>query len=172
MFTLIIGGSGSGKSLLAESLAVRSPLPRLYVATMEPADEEGRRRVARHRAQRAGKGFDTLECYTGLAGAVQHMGKQGIVLLECMSNLLANEMFSPGGGGSGAVLTGVEALLTRCADLVVVTNEVFSGGTDYEGDTLHYMRELAGINRALAQRADTVVEVLSGLPNVLKGVLA
>jgi len=171
MFTLIIGGSGSGKSLLAETLAVRSALPRLYVATMEPTDEEGRRRVDRHRTQRAGKGFDTLECYTGLAGAARALEKQGVVLLECMSNLLANEMFSPKGGGSAAVLEGVEALLKRCDDLVIVTNEVFSGGTEYEGDTLHYMRELARINRILAQRADTVVEVLCGLPNVLKGVL-
>lgn len=171
MFTLIIGGSGSGKSLLAETLAVRSKLPRLYVATMEPTDEEGHRRIARHRLQRAGKGFDTLECYTGLAEAVSGMERQGVVLLECMSNLLANEMFSPMGGGSEAVLMGVERLLERCDDLVIVTNEVFSGGTEYEGDTLRYMRELAGINRVLAQRADVVVEVLCGLPNVLKGEL-
>ena len=47
--------------------------------------------------------------------------------------------------------------------------EVFSGGADYEGDTLSYLRALAGINRALAARADRVAEVVCGLPNWLKG---
>ena len=43
------------------------------------------------------------------------------------------------------------------------------GGADYEGDTLSYLRALAGINRALAARADRVAEVVCGLPNWLKG---
>ena len=50
-----------------------------------------------------------------------------------------------------------------------MTNEVFSGGKDYEGETLRYLRELAQINRALAAKADRVVEVVCGLPNLLKG---
>ena len=60
-------------------------------------------------------------------------------------------------------------LADRCRDLVVVTNEVFSGGLDYEGDTLGYLRELAKANRVLADRADQVVELTAGLPNWLKG---
>ena len=51
----------------------------------------------------------------------------------------------------------------------MVTNEVFSGGTAYDGSTLFYLQELARINRALAARADTVAEVVCGLPNILKG---
>ena len=66
-------------------------------------------------------------------------------------------------------LAGVLALAARCPHLTVVTNEVFSGGADYEGDTLSYLRALAWINRALAARADRVAEVVCGLPNWLKG---
>ena len=80
-------------------------------------------------------------------------------------------MFSPAGGGAQAALRGVEALERRCANLTVVTNEVFSGGTDYAGDTLSYLAELAWLNRVLSARADTVIEVVCGLANVLKGAL-
>ncbi|MEG0803866.1 MAG: bifunctional adenosylcobinamide kinase/adenosylcobinamide-phosphate guanylyltransferase, partial [Pygmaiobacter sp.] len=62
-----------------------------------------------------------------------------------------------------------EQLLCVCANLTIVTNEVFSGGADYTGDTQHYLWQLAAVNRALAQRADVVVEVVAGLANVLKG---
>lgn len=171
MFTLVIGGSGSGKSLLAEGLLEKCAGPRLYIATMEPMDRESLRRIERHRQQRAGKGFDTLECYKGLSEAAEGLSPQDGILLECMSNLLANELFHPAGGGREAALRGVDVLLTRCNDLIIVTNEVFSGGTEYEGDTMWYMKELAAVNRVLAQRADTVIEVVCGLPNVLKGVL-
>ena len=66
MMTLVTGGSGSGKSEYAERLAAAGGTPRIYVATMIPWDDEGRRRIEKHRAMRAGKGFETVECYTGL----------------------------------------------------------------------------------------------------------
>ena len=167
MFTLVIGGAASGKSEYAESRVVRLPERRIYLATMRPWDQECRARIARHRRLRQDKGFETLERYTDLAGAEVPAGPN--VLLECMSNLTANELYDPEGGGQEAVLRGVDALLARCGHLTVVTNEVFSGGTACEEDTLRYLRALARINRLLAARADTVAEVICGLPNYLKG---
>lgn len=167
MFTLVIGGAASGKSEYAESRVVRLPERRIYLATMRPWDQECRARIARHRRLRQDKGFETLERYTDLAGAEVPAGAN--VLLECMSNLTANELYDPEGGGQEAVLRGVDALLARCGHLTVVTNEVFSGGTACEEDTLRYLRALARINRLLAARADTVAEVICGLPNYLKG---
>ena len=171
MLTVIIGGAGSGKSAYAEQLTASRSGPRLYIATMQPFDDECLARIDKHRAQRAGKGFATLERYTDLAGAAEQVPPGSHVLLECMSNLVANELYAPQGQGADAALLGVEALLPRCQTLTVVTNEVFSGGADYAGDTLFYLRELARVNRCLAARADTVVEVVCGLPNLLKGVL-
>ena len=56
-------------------------------------------------------------------------------------------------------------------NLTVVTNEVFSGGADYDAESLRYMHALADLNRWLAMRADLAVEIVCGLPNVLKGEL-
>ena len=80
-------------------------------------------------------------------------------------------MFSPTGGGVDAVRRGLEHLTACCGNLTVVTNEVFSGGADYDEECLRYMRALADLNRALAARADLAGEVVCGLPNVLKGEL-
>ena len=93
------------------------------------------------------------------------------VLLEDLSNLLANEMYEPAGGGINAVRRELSFLIGKCENLTVVTNEVFSGGADYDDESLRYMRTLADLNRELAAQADLVVEVVCGLPNVLKGEL-
>ena len=62
MLTLVIGGAASGKSAYAESLCLRAPLPRTYLATMQVWDAECAARVAKHRAMRAEKQFTTVEC--------------------------------------------------------------------------------------------------------------
>ena len=111
MFTLVIGGAASGKSEYAESRVTGLPGRRIYLATMRPWDQECRNRIDRHRRLRLGKGFETLERYTDLAGAEIPAGAN--VLLECMSNLTANELYDPEGGGREAVLRGVDALLAR-----------------------------------------------------------
>ncbi|MBQ9269208.1 MAG: bifunctional adenosylcobinamide kinase/adenosylcobinamide-phosphate guanylyltransferase [Oscillospiraceae bacterium] len=166
MFTLVIGGSASGKSEFAERHVLSLDGPRLYIATMEPFGVEAQARIARHRAARRDRGFETVDSYVNLTDLEIQKGANA--LLEDLGNLTANELFRPD-GDVGRVVPGIEHLLARCRHMTVVTNEVFSGGKDYEGETLRYLRELAQINRVLAARADLVVEVVCGLPNLLKG---
>lgn len=100
MLHIVYGGSASGKSSYAESFAMslQGDGRLLYIATMYPykwntteIDSETMQRINRHRAMRADKGFDTVECYRH----VEHImaKRQDVLLLECMSNLLANEMY-------------------------------------------------------------------------------
>lgn len=97
MMYLIIGGSGSGKSAYAEELLFSLPDAgkKYYIATMQVYDEESRRRVQKHRKQREGKRFDTIEQPVHVSGALTQMdaGKKS-AMLECVSNLVANEMFA------------------------------------------------------------------------------
>ena len=166
MFTLIIGASASGKSEYAEKLVAAFGGRRIYLATMEPFGEDAQERITRHHAMRAQRGFETVERYTDLAHL--EIDRDCDVLLEDLGNLTANELYSLDGGGEDAVLDGVLSLAKRCRNFTVVTNEVFLGGRNYEGDTLRYLKALAGINRNLAIKADRVVEIVCGLPNVLK----
>ena len=70
MLYIITGGSGSGKSEYAEQTAVqcrnRTGGTLWYLATMRIWDDEGRKRVERHRRMRAAKGFETIERDTGV----------------------------------------------------------------------------------------------------------
>jgi len=169
MLSLVIGGAGSGKSAFAETLCCSLPGQRVYLATMQAGDPESVGRIARHREMRAGKGFTTIECGLDLAGV--KLTPDANVLLEDLSNLLANEIFDPCGGGADAVRRGLDTLIGNARHLTVVTNEIFLDGDAFAPETLQYMRALADLNRELAARADLVTEIVCSLPNVLKGEL-
>ena len=176
MVILVTGGSGSGKSAYAEECACAFNCGQMYyIAAMICRDDESRARISRHREMRSGKGFTTIERYTDLAGLrlPDHgAGKTDIcVLLECLSNLTANEMFDENGSGDGAeeaVKAGIDSLLKQCDNLVVVTNEIFSDGIRYDSASEKYRQVLAGINAYLAALADRVVEVVCGIRVILK----
>ena len=170
MLTLVVGGAASGKSAYAERLVLRTALPRYYLATMQVWDAECAARVEKHRRMRAEKQFETLECPLHL-GTV-HLPARGTALLEDLGNLTANELYDPAGAGDAAaahILQGLDALAVQCENLIVVSNEVFSGGADYAGDTDRYLLALARVNNAVAARADHVCRVVCGLPRWVKG---
>ncbi len=170
MLHLITGGSGSGKSAYAEEQVLLSgDEKRIYIATMIPYGEDGRQRVERHRKLRQQKRFETLECYTDLLHLSVPEG--AVVLLECMSNLVANEVFEPEGAHEKtvqAVTAGVEKLGGRAKQLFIVTNEVFSDGISYDPETTRYLSYLGEVNREIARMADRVTEVVYGIPVQIK----
>jgi adenosylcobinamide kinase/adenosylcobinamide-phosphate guanylyltransferase len=202
MLHIVYGGSASGKSSYAESFAMslQGDGRLLYIATMYPykwntteLDPETMQRIERHRAMRADKGFDTVECYRHVEHIVAK--RQDVLLLECMSNLLANEMYleqDSDDGGLAETMSEVEKagvgmsetlspvskkivqalidLSTRVQELVIVTNDVFSdgGSLTYDESTREYVKNLAEINCALAREAATVTEVVCGIPVIVK----
>ncbi len=170
MFTVVTGGSGSGKSAFAEDLITAAgESKRIYIATMYPYDKESYQRIARHRRMRADKKFETMECYTGLEKL--RIPKDSCVLLECMSNLVANEMFMEEGAGEDtveAVCKGISGLRNQAAHLCVVTNEIFSEAASYEGDTKRYQEYLGKINEKMTLLADQAAEVVYGIPIWIK----
>lgn len=179
MIHVITGGSGSGKSAYAEEESVKyqekNPGEQMiYVATMVPGGKETQRKIQRHQRLRQGKGFETIECYTGvekLAEKLQSTGNTYTLLLECMSNLVANELYMEEGAGEQAVeeiLKGMEGLRTVCKNLVIVTNEVHSDGRMISKEMEHYKQVLGRINVRLAEQADYVTEVVYGIPMEVK----
>ena len=178
MITLITGGSGSGKSAYAEKYICRVSnengyKEKYYIATMQVFDDEGQRKIDRHRRLRAGKGFITIEQPRDIKKAVEKLQSENYLktgrsaLLECMSNLVANEMFQEEGAHENtveAVLKGVRHIREQAGNLVIVTNEIFSEAADYQGETELYQEYLGQINQKIAEIADQVVEVVYGIP--------
>lgn len=171
MNILVTGGSASGKSEYAENLALRLGGPLFYIATMKPGDQECLARIEKHRRQRAGKGFETVECYGDLTDVSLRL--RGTVLLECMGNLTANVLFAdaPPKHPEQAVIRGIAHLRSQCVHLVVVTNEVFSDGLSYDAETTRYLRLLAALNAHMGRTFDAVTEVVCGIPLAQKGAL-
>jgi adenosylcobinamide kinase/adenosylcobinamide-phosphate guanylyltransferase len=170
MFTLVIGGGKAGKSRYAEALAVRQAKgPLIYVATLVPVGEgeHGAALVRRHRAQRAGLGFETIERPLDLAGIA--LPKDATVLLEDASNLMANNLFCAQGAGAAAVLPDILALRDACGDLVAVSLYGLRASGEYDAATNGYIRSLAGLNEQLKDAADAVVMLENGEVTVLKG---
>lgn len=172
MLTLVTGGSASGKSEYAEGEVLSlGGGRRIYLATMMPFDEECRRKIGRHRRMRAQKGFETVERYTDLAGV--RVPKDSVVLLECLSNLVANEIYSPEGAGEpgafAAIEAGIQSLCRQARAVVVVSNEVFSDGISYDASTESYLKILGALNCRLGEMAQRVVEVVYSIPVVHKG---
>lgn len=187
MLHLVTGGSGSGKSEYGENWLIgkenkgRDFIQReenyLYIATMEPYGEEAKERIKRHRKMRSSKGFLTIECYQNLKklNAFQETGQNfSGILLECMSNLVANELYLPDGSMKKEdlvleeVLLGVENLKKQTDRLLIVSNEVTSDGIAYPAETRIYQELLGKINQTLAKQADLVTEVVYGIPIKIK----
>lgn len=204
---LITGGSGSGKSAYGEKRILEAgEMTRYYVATMEVFGEEGRKKVERHKKLRQGKGFITIESPKDVGRAevlkticsggsddqngpadledTEKLEKTGkskrAVLLECVSNLTANEMFGSSYGTELEPDRCIETLAEKiCTDIAkidetadffaVITNEVGSDGEMYEKETLEYIRLLGLVNCRLAKMASEVVEVVYGIPVMRKG---
>lgn len=197
MIELVYGGSGSGKSEFAENLILNSDCEsRFYVATMKIFDDEGKKRVERHRKLREKKNFITieetnesknledavekikkmtfaenLEDSSVLGGEKSPGQKKSAVLVECLSNLLANEMFLPGGKilssdeAAKKIISGLKRLFSAgfISEIVLVSNNIFDDGLDYDEATKSYMDALAKINAFAAKNADKVFEVVAGI---------
>lgn len=195
MFHVITGGSGSGKSVYAENCILQyhkeSQTDKLfYIATMEPFGKEMERKIERHRVMRSGKGFDTIECYQNLEHAadfIQAASGNSSVLLECMSNLAANEFYKVVLEKEQTqeaideivesiviekIWSGLYALLENCKNLVLVTNEVCSDGEVVSKEMNHYKKILSAINRKIAGKADRVTEVVYGIPCEIAGTVS
>lgn len=172
MMTLITGGSKCGKSSLAERILSSFHGRKFYIATMQPFGEDAFEAIERHRKMRDGKGFETIERYTGIGGI--SLAEKCAVLLECIGNLCANEMFSgeETSDPADAILSGIKQLSESTEMLVIVTNQVGSDGIDYPEGTSDYIRVLGEINAGIAQLADNVIECVYGIPVVLKGELS
>jgi len=165
-FTLVLGGARSGKSRYAQTLAMASPPPWIFIATAEALDGEMRMRIEAHRRMR-GEGWLTTEAPVDLAGAVSEAPESVPLLIDCLTLWLSNLMLG-GHDVEGAIAGFEHALLARDAATIAVANEVGLGIVP-ETPLGRAFRDRAGsLNQRLAAKAGNVVLMVAGLPMTVK----
>ncbi len=173
--SLVLGGVRSGKSSFALSLAEKAGAPVLFVATAEAGDEEMRTRIKQHQQQRPSD-WRTLEAPLGAGEAIrQSLGDARVVLLDCVSFLVANAMGSVGDDAEAAtakVEAEIEGLLAAIAQtkacFIVVSNEVGLGVVPPYPSGRQFRDLLGWANQRLARASGFVYWMVAGLPVELK----
>lgn len=188
MNVLISGGCKNGKTGFALKTADRLACGKnkYYVATMIPCDDEDRDRINRHIAERADMGFKTLEVSRNIGSCIEMAGENGTFLIDSITALLLNEMFSfnnreaenvegtkndegtedsNGTENNEAVarcIRGLKKILERARNAVFVTDYIYSDAVRYDAVTENYRASLAAIDRFLAKECDVVIELCAG----------
>ena len=179
MNIFISGGNKNGKSGYAQDAAVKLAAggKLYYVATMIPYDDEDRVRIDRHIENRAGMGFETIEAGRDIQKVFDTADESGTFLVDSTTALLLNEMvpnsYSEKADSEAAKrsIAGLLEIADRAANAVFVSDYIYSDAARYDEFTEEYRSSLASIDRALAERCDTVIEVCAGNLIVHKGIL-
>ncbi len=167
--SLVIGGAASGKSDFAESLVKGTGRSLVYLATAQAHDAEMRAKLKRHREQR-GEGWRTIEEPLDVGRMLATISGDTAVLLDCLTMWLSNQILAekPLEEAEAELMAG----FALCpAPVVIVTNEVGMSVVP-ENALARQFRDAQGrLNQKVATKADLVVNVIAGLPQVLKGTL-
>ncbi len=167
--TFVLGAAASGKSAFAERLIAATGRPRIYIATAEARDEEMQVKIVAHRARR-GSGWTTIEAPRDLDAPLAAASADDAVLIDCATLWLSNQL------AAGVDLTTQESRLLHAigscaARVAIVSNEVGAGVVPDNALARRFRSAQGRLNQGLAARADLVVQVVAGLPLVLKGQL-
>ena len=173
MNIFVSGGCKNGKSMYAQKLAFEEAknggLPLYYVATMIPYDGEDDARIKRHREERAGWGFETVEQATSICDFLknENIDRNGVFLLDSVTALLSNEMFAAENPDLGVGIRVAKELCefaTLTGNTIFVSDFIHGEMSMYDDITENYRKALADIGIKLAQVCDCVVEYSYGIP--------
>ncbi|HKE76930.1 MAG TPA: bifunctional adenosylcobinamide kinase/adenosylcobinamide-phosphate guanylyltransferase [Acidimicrobiales bacterium] len=162
MITLVLGGTRSGKSEVAESLAEAAAAAAgggvAYVATgpSGEGDAAWAARVARHRARRP-DGWTTVEAGPGADLPALLAALEGPALVDSLGTWLAGR--EDLAADAGALCA---ALAARRGDTVVVSEEVGLGVHPPTAVGRAFADALGTLNRTVADAADRVLLVVAG----------
>jgi adenosyl cobinamide kinase/adenosyl cobinamide phosphate guanylyltransferase len=155
MITLVLGGTRSGKSSVAEKLTARHAAPVTYVATLAVGDDtELQVRVATHRARRPA-GWSTVEVHGDLAHTLGTL--VGTVLVDSLGPWVASQPHM-----DVDVDTLCAVLVRRSGDTVLVSDEVGLGVHPSSPSGLRFRDALGVVNQAVASVADRTLLVVAG----------
>lgn len=165
---MITGGQRSGKSELAERMALEDSANPVYLATAHVGDEEFRQRVERHKARR-GPQWTNIEEEIELS---KHDMFGRTVLIDCVTMWITNVFFSCGEDveRSMEILKREldDFILSQGATFIFVTNEIGMGVIGADSTTRKFTDLQGWMNQYIAIRADEVYLTVSGIAVKIK----
>ncbi len=165
--TFITGGQRSGKSSFAQDLALKNSSRPVYLATSRIWDEEHKKRIERHKADRDER-WENIEEEKFLS---KHNLSDKVVLIDCITLWLTNFYFD-NNSDIDLSLTQAQkefnAIIKQDAHFIIVTNEIGLGGMP-ENEIQRKFTDLQGwMNQYIASKADEVYFMVSGIPMKVK----
>jgi adenosylcobinamide kinase/adenosylcobinamide-phosphate guanylyltransferase len=164
----VIGGARSGKSSFALAEAGSFPGRKAYIATAEPLDDEMKKRIEKHRAER-GRDWETIEAPIKMARILKEIRSEySVAVVDCLTLWLSNLLLRAEDSEKE-----IESFLSSLGDgshppLYVVSNEVGMGIVPDNALSRRF-RDLAGhLNQKVAGIADEVHLVTAGIPVRIK----
>lgn len=167
--TLVLGGAASGKSAFAEKLAEGTGRPCVYIATAQAQDSEMAARIAHHRASR-GRHWRTVEAPCDLRPALDSASGDEVLLIDCLTLWLSNHLLAENDPDKAPDAL-FDALAVCAAPVIAVSNEVGLSVVPDNPLARRFRQAQGELNQHVAARAGLVINVIAGLPQVLKGQL-
>jgi adenosylcobinamide kinase / adenosylcobinamide-phosphate guanylyltransferase len=179
----ITGGVRSGKSSFAEKIAMETADEKggqlWYLATGVSSDLEMKERIEKHKRDREKAKFQwkTLERSVQISGIANQFNGEDIVLLDCVTTLLNNELFTREQEWNElllekvkeSIISGIIAIRNRAKNLIVVSNEVLHEPLSGNEMVLTYGKLLGQIHQRLVSEADQAYLIEASIPIIMKG---
>ncbi len=170
MKTLILGGIRSGKSRLAEKMALASNKPVIYIATAQALDNEMVLRIEKHRQHRP-KHWQVIEEPIQLAEVIsQYSNDKHCILIDCLTLWLTNLLMLEDKNKLINEIAALEKIVKKTsAELIMVSNETNMGIIPMGDLSREYCDYAGQLHQQLASISDRVILTIAGLPQLLKG---
>lgn len=163
--TLVLGGQRSGKSKLAEDMAIKDGAA-IYLATAEPLDDEMTERIKQHQARR-GEGWKSIEVPLDIPATLATLTGDIPVLVDCLTVWLANLM-EAGQNIEEETARFIDAAIQYKGPVITVSNEVGLGVIPANKLARQFADQAGLMNQRVAAAANRVIFTTAGLPIVLK----
>jgi adenosylcobinamide kinase/adenosylcobinamide-phosphate guanylyltransferase len=182
VLVFVSGAVRSGKSTAAERLAEQiagQDGRHIYIATAAITDEEMQRRVSLHQLGRikSAAGWETIEVTGNMENKIEGLRDKDIVLLDCATNWLANELFAAeekwmDEAFCRKVMERMKKAVTdingRVRYFIIVSNDLFEDGV-LHGPVFVYMKLLGEFHQWLVEQADAAIAAEAGIMVAKKG---
>jgi len=163
----VSGGQKSGKTTFAQDTALSLSENPVYLATSRVWDEDHKKRIERHQADR-GSEWTNIEEEKYLS---KHNLSERVVLIDCITLWMTNFFFDNNQDIEKSLEEAQKELVDlfkQDATFIIVSNEIGLGGSPADKMAFHFTDMLGLMNQFIAKQSDEAYLTVSGIPLKIK----